>query len=279
MSRKIHRAVVCPLFALAVAAPRARAADLQPQTVAAFDRYVRLTERRMGRELDGSTPFLWVDSLPDAQRHDAYRRLQQNEIVVGRLETRDAGRSIDVPKGICHHWIGTMLARGVALQRVVRLMQNYDRYQDVYKPAIRRSKMLARTGNQYSVSLQLFMTRVLSVVLNTEYEVQYRRVADRRMHVRSYTTRIAEVADATTPEEHEKPIGHDNGFLWRFYNYCSLEERDEGTYVQCETLSLSRDVPIGLGWLIGPFVSGIPRDSLEFTLGAMRAALTGASTP
>ena len=69
-------------------------------------------------------------------------------------------------------------------------------------------------------------------------------------------------------------MGHDSGFLWRFNNYCSLEERDQGTTVQCETVSLSRDIPTGLGWLIGPFVTSIPRESLELTLQAMRRALT-----
>jgi hypothetical protein len=75
-------------------------------------------------------------------------------------------------------------------------------------------------------------------------------------------------------DEREKPVGHDSGFLWRFNNYCALDQRDEGTYVQCETVSLSRDIPTGLGWLIGPFVTSIPRESLEFTLQAMRRALT-----
>jgi hypothetical protein len=35
-------------------------------------------------------------------------------------------------------------------------------------------------------------------------------------------------------------------------------------------VSLSRRIPIGLGWLIDPFVTSIPRESLEFTLGAIR---------
>jgi hypothetical protein len=93
------------------------------------------------------------------------------------------------------------------------------------------------------------------------------------MNVRSYSTRIAEVTDPDTPEEREKLVGHDSGFLWRFNNYCSIEERTEGAYVQCESISLSRGIPTGLGWLIGPFVSSIPRDSLEFTLGTIRGSL------
>ena len=93
------------------------------------------------------------------------------------------------------------------------------------------------------------------------------------MHVRSYSTRIAELSDPGAPGEREKPVGHDNGFLWRFNNYCSIEERAEGSYVQCESVSLSRRVPVGLGWLVGPFVNSIPRESLEFTLGRIRTSM------
>lgn len=272
--RKTDRAAVLVAIWALAAAPDAHAADPHAATVTAFDRYVRATETRMARELGGSAPFLWVERVPEAQRRDVYARLQQSQIIVTRLETRDAGRSIDVPKGMCHHWVGTVFIPGATLNRVVSLMQGYERYQDVYRPAIRRSKTLSRDGNRLKVSLQLFMKRVLSVVLNTEYDVEYIPVAGNRMHVRSYSTRIAEVAEPDSGDEQEKPVGHDSGFLWRFNNYCSIEARPEGTYVQCETVSLSRDIPIGLGWLVGPFVSSIPRESLAFTLGAMRGTLT-----
>ena len=71
MSKIAHRlgrpqpsSVHCALFAVALAtvcATTAAAADLQPRTIAAFDRYVRLTETRM----DTDRIFLWVDTLPD----------------------------------------------------------------------------------------------------------------------------------------------------------------------------------------------------------------------
>jgi hypothetical protein len=94
--------------------------------------------------------------------------------------------------------------------------------------------------------------------------------------VRSYSTRIAEVREAGGGNETEAPVGRDGGYLWRFNNYCSVEQQSDGAYVQCESLSLSRSVPMGLGWLVGPFVTSIPRESLEFTLGRMRANLVDA---
>jgi hypothetical protein len=256
-------------------ASAAAAVDLQPGTNAAFDRYVQLTEARIKAEAAADGGFLWVDRLPDAQRRPVQAQLDRGEIVVRRLETRDQGASVKIPDGLCHHWIGTVFAPGVPLERVVSLMQSYDRYPDMYRPNVRRARILTRDGDRFQVYLQLFMKKVISVVLNSEYDVQYVALSAHRMQVHSSTTRIAEVDDPDTPREHEKPVGRDNGFLWRFNNYCSLDGRDAGTYVQCESVSLSRAIPTGLGWLIGPFVTAIPRSSLEFTLGSLRAAATG----
>ena len=54
---------------------------------------------------------------------------------------------------------------------------------------------------------------------------------------------------------------------WRF------QQKDGGTYVECQSISLTRDIPAGLGWLIGSYVESIPRESLEFTLDATRQTL------
>lgn len=250
------------------------AADLRPDAVLAFDRYAHLTEARMDEERNGSRSFLWMDGLPDAQRREVGARVRRGEIVVSRMDTRAPEGPIQFRNAICHHWVGTAFVAGAGLDRVIGLMQSYDRYQDVYRPAVRRSTTLSRDGEHFKVSLQLFMKKIVSVILNTESDVSYLPVTAGRMQVRSFSTRIAEVRDAGTPDEREKPVGRDSGFLWRFNNYCALEEHEDGTVVQCESVSLSRDIPTGLGWLIKPFVNGVPRESLEFTLGAMQRALT-----
>jgi hypothetical protein len=51
---------------------------------------------------------------------------------------------------------------------------------------------------------------------------------------------------------------------WRF------EEKDGGVYLQCEALSLTRDMPTGLGWLLKPLVTAIPKASLNRALGQTR---------
>lgn len=93
------------------------------------------------------------------------------------------------------------------------------------------------------------------------------------MAARSYSTRVAEVQHPGGPEERERPVGNDGGFLWRVDTYRLFEERDGGTYVQCESISLTRDIPFLLTWL-RPFLTSVPRESLAFTLGTTRALLT-----
>jgi hypothetical protein len=44
--------------------------------------------------------------------------------------------------------------------------------------------------------------------------------------------------------------------------------------MECEAVSLTRDIPPGLGWLIKPIVGNLPREALEFTLRATKNAVT-----
>ncbi|MGA7223803.1 MAG: hypothetical protein WBX16_13150, partial [Candidatus Acidiferrales bacterium] len=75
-----------------------------------------------------------------------------------------------------------------------------------------------------------------------------------------------------------EPEGHDRGFLWRMNTYWRFEEKDGGTYIECQAISLTRDIPTGLGWMVGPFVTSVPKESLNFTLSTVRAALLRSSS-
>jgi hypothetical protein len=249
------------------------ATDLPPDANRVFDRYARLTEARMDQEQRGTIPFLWMNQLEEPQRRSVRGMLSEGQVVVRERVTREGDRLLRFSNVICHHWQGSIFVPGARLGQVAALMQAYDDYQNIYRPAVRRSKTLTRDGNHFTVYLQLFQKKVISVVLNTESDVTYIPVTSTRLQVRSRSTRITEVRQPDSPDEREAPPGHDRGFLWRFNNYCAIEQADEGTYVQCESVSLTRDIPFGLGWLIDPFVTAVPRESLEFTLRSIRTAL------
>ncbi len=266
-------AIVCT--ALAASAASAAAVELKPQTVRAFDRYVQLTEERMRTEVDGEAPFLWLDRLGASERDEALARLRSGEVVVERLETREGGDEVDIPSGMVHHWIGTVLIPGVALDRTIAMVQDYGSYPEIYAPDIRASEVRSHEDNRFDVYLRLYTRKVLTWVAETEHSVEFVAVGDSRMHVPSRSTLILEIEHPDTPRERTKPEGDDRGFAWRLNNYCSFEERDEGTLMQCESITLTRGIPFLLGIVARPFVTSVPREKLTFTLEAARRRLTG----
>jgi hypothetical protein len=257
---------------LALGGSRLEAEQLKAETVKAFDHYVELSEQRMASELRAGR-FLRVDDLPSDLRQRDYARLRQGDVVIERLETLYQGRSLSVPGGLVHHWLGTVFIPGTTLVRTLAFLEDYDDEYKFYAPEVEQSKLLARDGNHFRIFLRLRKTKVVTVILNTEYDVQYVTLAPDRAASYAHSRRIAEVENPGRPNESEKPVGNDSGFLWRLDSYWRFAERDGGVYVQLEAISLTRDIPPGLGWLIGPFVTSIPKESLEFTLTRTRQAL------
>jgi len=259
---------------LAAQVPDVVSAELKPSTVEAFSRYVSLTEARIEKQVADPRNFLYVDQLPESRRSHVLSELKQGRIFMERLVTRDAsGGEIDAPSGLIHHWAGDVFIPGASLPQVLDLVEDYNHHQEVYKPEVVHSRLISRDGNDFKIFYRLVKHKVITVTLDTEHDVRYTRVDDSHWYSRSVSTRIAEVADAGQPDEHEKLVGHDGGFLWRINSYWGFVERDGGVYVECESISLTRDIPTGLGWMVGPFVSSIPKESLEHTLGSTRSAV------
>jgi hypothetical protein len=237
------------------------AAELKPQTIEAFDRYIRETDQR----LSDSKVFLWADESPDRAR-----RVKGGEIVVQPFHTKP---TMAVPNGLVHDWVGSVFIPGATLERTLALVQDYARHKDVYKPEVIDSRILSHNGNDFHIYLRLLKKKVITVVLVSEHDVKYTQLDKTRWRSVSRTTKIAEVERAGKPDEREKPPGTGEGFLWRLNSYWRFEERDGGTWVECEAISLTRDVPTGLGWVIEPIIRDLPKDSLANTLRSTRTAL------
>lgn len=267
----IRTRLLC-LAGIALASSPMSAAELQPRTAAAFDRYVQTAEAQMR----GAT-FLWIDGMTEAERREKRGELEQGLVAMERLRVKDSGKEIEIPGGLVHHWIGAVFVPGATVDRAVALMQDYNRHAEIFKPAITRSTITNRNGELFHVALRFQMKKIITVVVNTDNEARFTRVGPDRVQSRIISQRVAEVEDPDTPQEREKPVGRDGGYLWRLNTYWHFLEREGGTYVQCEAISLTRSIPIAFRWLIGPFVTSIPRESLEFTLATVRKTLTGAA--
>ncbi len=246
---------------------------LKTETEEAFNRYLKLVEARNEAELKRGTGLLWIDGLAEEQRAEAYAALKRGEVKLQKLEIRDSVKSIPCPGGLIHHWTGVVFIPGAKLEDALGVLEDYDKHSVYYAPDVERSKIEARAGDHFRIFLRFRRHKVITVVLNTEHDVQYFHDAPGRAHSRSSAVRVAEVENADKGDEREKTPGDDGGFLWRMETWWRMEERDGGVYVQSEVASLTRDIPAVLSWMIGPFVTAIPKETLTFTLEATRKAV------
>lgn len=271
-------ATIATALALLVALPAARThantpGGPLPRTVAAWDAYVAAVERRVDGELArGNGRFLVLETLPAADVARARVALERGEVFVHEM-TAPGGLGRDVPDGLVHHWLGAILVRGATVDQVLAFVQGYDDHARHYADVM-ASKTLARDGDRFRVFLKLQRSRFgVSAHYDTEHEVTYRRHDASRASSRSVATRIAELADAGTPREREKPPDADRDYLWRLNSYWRFQQTPAGVVVECESVSLSRDVPWMVRFIVGPFVRSVPRDSLDRTLRDMRAGI------
>ena len=249
----------------------ARAAELHPQTVAAWNAYVASTEQRMAGELSSAERFLVQDFDRDAEAER--RAVLDGEIPVEQMRSRGpAGRKIDVPKGAIHHWRGSIFVPGVTLDDVLHGVRSPLRQEDLQEDVI-ESRVLERDADRVRVFLKLRRKKLVTVHFNTEHEMRYARHGAGRASSRSVATRIAELEEAGTPDEREKPIGVDRGFLWRLNSYWRYEQVAGGVIVECESITLSRSIPSLVRWMVKPLIEGAARESMERTLSSLKDRL------
>ena len=249
---------------LAALVPDVMTVQLQPRTAAAFDDYMRAADERFERQVK-TGPFLWVEESPG----------RREQVLKGKVlaEARGGRGDRDVPDGLIHDWIGAAFVPGTTLAKTLAFMEDYDHHVEVYKPELLRSRLVSREDHTFHIDQRLVKKQILTVVLDAEHEVHYIKVDDDRWYSRSHATRISEVQNPGEKDERRLPPGNDHGFLWRLDTYWRFAGRDGGVYIECEAISLTRDVPTGLGWIINPIIRSLPKDSMVNTLTKTKAAL------
>jgi hypothetical protein len=269
----VPRASALLLLCFCVLVGTARASELKEATANAFAHYVKLSEARMAREFDDPGGFLWVDRLPPQRRLEVLAQFRQGEVVTATLETLENGQPISVPDGLIHHWVATVFVQGIHLAGVIAEQQDYGRAADLYAPDIQRSKLLHADGNDFQVYFRLYRKVFVTATYNADFDIRYTPVDAKREFSWSHSTRIAEVVKAGQPDEYERPVGNDHGYVWVLNTYTRYEEKDGGVYIQVEFIALSRSVPAIFAWLVNPYVKSVPQDYLTHILSATRLDL------
>ncbi|MBN2241681.1 MAG: hypothetical protein JW793_03245 [Acidobacteria bacterium] len=262
----VCRPVGCSLFLCVLSAANAQPkTELKQETVRAFEQYAGEFEKNIDAAVRGRKPFLWIlDQDPDK-----LKSARSGEILIFKPD-----RNVDVPDGMIHVWGVSAFIDGVKAEDAAGLLIDYDRHKNVY-PSVIDSKLIGKNGDTVRGSLQFKYKKVLTVVLNTEHEAESTALDEGRHFIRVRSSRIAQVEDYEKPEEHELPPGRDSGFMWRLNTYWFLEPHRDGVLLECRSLTLTRRIPFGLSWIVGPFVESIPRDSLKELVEGTRRYFSG----
>jgi putative flippase GtrA len=251
----------------------ASAVELQPRTVQSWQAYERQVDSRYGSASATRTPFFALDAFAVKDwRPEALR----GGITMARIDRAlPGGSQPDVPDGKIHHWAGAVFVPGTTVPAVLERLSHLAGSESKHYEDVIGSRLLSRDGDRYTVFLKLRRSKVITVTYNSEHVVNYLRLGATRASARSVSTRIAELENSGTPQEREKQIGSDGGYLWRLNAYWRYEAVNGGVLIECESVSLSRAVPMLLKPFISGIVEGLARESLERTLSGLRKTLTG----
>jgi hypothetical protein len=132
---------------------------------------------------------------------------------------------------------------------------------------------LKREGNDFTIRLRLLKKKILTVVLETEHFARYKQIDAAKWESSSRSTKVSEVDSAGSAKEKQLPPGDGYGFVWHLDSFWRFEEADGGVYVECTSVSLSRDVPFGMARLIRPIIEELPQESITAILRNTRQAL------
>ena len=230
-----------------------------PAASAAFERYCKGVEARLAAEhRAGSSGFLVGDGDRAMEA-----RLRGGEVVVEKLSPADEN---EFAGAMLHDWRGSAFAQGAKAEDFERVMRDFGGYPRTFAPEVLQARVVSAQGDHLQVWMRVRQKHGITVVMDSTYDVGFGRLDARHGWSVSRSLSVLELEGAGTRSERVLSAGEEHGFLWRMNTYWSFEEKDGGLYVQVESVSLTRAIPRGLGWAVGPFVESIPRESMEFTL-------------
>jgi hypothetical protein len=247
-------------------------AEAPAGAVEGFDAYISRLEARLAQQ--HSSPDGFLAEVGSNAQVDA--RLRKGDLVIDQLTP---GGEAELHGGLLHHWRGTAFVPKATATDFERVMKDFSAYPQRFAPQVLEARVDSPQSvpehipDHFTASMRVRQHHVITVVMDTTYDVTYGRPEAHRGYSISRSTKIAEIASPGTKDEHALSASEEHGFLWRLNSYWSYEERDGGLYIQIESVSLTRSIPTGLGWIIGPYVKSVPRESLEFTLRSVSNAL------
>jgi hypothetical protein len=265
------RKLLFVMISVAMTIPEtSRAAELQPETVRAWDAYLRNVDLRIEQRLRDHQPFLWTDESADRQL-----RLRRGEVIVAPVVGHGTQ---DVPNGLIHDWIGAVFIPNATIESLWAVVHDYDNYKEIYRPAVTDSRVLSCSPSDQEFSMT-WQRKVLFV--NSAMEGRYRAhdvsVDTHRGYNIAESVRVQEIEGYGHAGEHRLPPGAGHGFIWAVRSIAKYEERDGGVYLELEAIALTRDIPQSVRWLANRVINHLSIDSMATTLRETREAVISLS--
>ena len=258
-------------LSLLAATPERALAGPPPAAVSAFNSYVGALELRLAQQHRSQSGFL-ASGTSDPKSLDpaTEARLRRGEFIIERFTPQT---DADYQGAMLHHWRGTAFAPGAKAEDFERLMKDFNAFPQHYSPQAIQARVLSQQGDRFQVKLRVRQRHVITVIMDISYDIAFTKLDPQHGYSIARSTQVSEIDSPGTSAERALDSKQEHGFLWRLNTYWTYEERDGGVYMQIESVTLTRSIPYGLAWAVGPFVESVPRESLEFTLRATCNAL------
>ncbi len=181
---------------------------------------------------------------------------------------------VTLPGGLIQDWIGAVFVPKTTLKETLSIVQDYPQHAEMYKPDVTEVKVQSHTGNDFTIRTRVVKSKFfISDVLDIDNQIHFVPLDSKRVYSRSASRRVVEIGNPGKHNEHELPVGHDRGLMWRINGYWFFEESDGGVFITCESITLTRDIPFLLAKVLSPIVHELPAEALKNSLEKTRKAI------
>lgn len=253
-TRPLDRVTGVLLLALLAVPATARADGPSRAALQSWDRYAAAVVKARDADLARSVPAWATDDDPRGAA--VLSALKRGEVHVASRNLP----SVEVDDATLEHWQGSVLVRGATIEAIAERLRHPERHptpRDVLALSVSNW-----TADGHDVYLRLTRSMLVTATYDTWHRVRHRQVSPSRVDSTSVSTRIEELHDAGTPKERRVPLAESRGFLWRMQSWWRFTATPAGVVVTCESITLSRPVPFGLGLVSRPIITRVARESM-----------------
>lgn len=254
----------------------------KPESLKEYERYVAATEQRMAARFEAGD-LAW---MPAEAERDGAARLATGKTVRWNISDATVNQQVSGLNGTIIHWVGAIRIPGANLSNVRTVLEDYGNYARMYGPMIFRCEAKPAVGQRggYDAVMGLYNKFRFASLFPQHYSFQARvhidsaQTAETRIHLRAAEIRESESGMPGRNDFLEQY--HDHGIMWALNAYWRTRERENGVYLEFETITLARSVETfacKLGFIpvpksvVSAVMDSLPGDSVDTILEGTKA--------